>query len=174
MRALDRKLFRDLWHTKGQAVAIALVVAAGIAMFVMYLSTFGSLKLTMSTYYDRYRFADVFASLRRAPSSLVEAMSEIPGVAQVETRVVADVSLSVEGLAEPAVGRLISIPERRRSHLNDLFLRRGRYLTPGRPDEVLVSEGFALARGLGPGDSVTAVLNGRRRNLQIVGIALSP
>lgn len=174
MRALDRKLFRDLWHTKGQALAIGLVVAAGITMFVMYLSTFASLKLTLETYYDRYRFAEVFASLRRAPASLEAAIERIPGVAQVETRVVADVSLSVEGLAEPAVGRLISIPERDLSHLNDLFLRRGRYLEAGRPDEVLVSEGFALARGLEPGDEVSAVLNGRRRSLRIVGIALSP
>ncbi len=174
MRAIDRKLLRDLWHIKGQALAIAMVVAAGIAMLVMYLSTFASLQLTLDTYYDRYRFAEVFASLRRAPASLVDAISEIPGVAEVETRVVADVSLSVEGLSEPAVARLISVPERPSSHLNDLFLRQGRYLEPGRPDEVLVSEGFALARGLEPGDRVSAVLNGRRRSLEIVGIALSP
>mgnify|MGYP006199209891 CR=1 FL=1 len=56
--ALNRKLLRDLWHMKGQAVAIAMVVAAGVAMFVMYLSNFASLRETQRTYYQQQRFAD--------------------------------------------------------------------------------------------------------------------
>ena len=31
MRALDRKVLRDLWHLRGQVLAIGMVVAAGIA-----------------------------------------------------------------------------------------------------------------------------------------------
>ena len=65
--ALDRKLLRDLWLIKGQAIAIALVIGAGVGMYVLMLSTFDSLDLTRRTYYDRYRFGDVFASLKRAP-----------------------------------------------------------------------------------------------------------
>ena len=174
MRALTRKLFRDLWQIKGQAFAISLVIGAGVAMWITYLSAFDSLRLTQSAYYERYRFADVFAGLKRAPSRLRERIAEIPGVAQVETRVVVTVNLDVEGLAEPATGRLISIPARRRAMLNDVVLRAGRYIDAGRPDEVLASEAFANANGLGPGDSVTAVINGRRRALTIVGLALSP
>ena len=174
MRALTRKLFRDLWQIKGQAFAISLVIGAGVAMWITYLSAFDSLRLTQSAYYERYRFADVFAGLKRAPSRLRERIAEIPGVAQVETRVVVSVNLDVEGLAEPATGRLISIPARRRAMLNDVVLQAGRYIDAGRPDEVLASEAFANAHGLGPGDSVTAVINGRRRELTIVGLALSP
>ena len=174
LRALDRKLLRDLWRLKGQAAAIAAVMAAGLAMLVAYIATFASLQLTLQTYYERYRFADVFASLVRAPLALRERIAEIPGVAAVETRIVADVTLDVEGMIEPATGRLISIPVPRRPMLNDLFLRSGRYLEPGRPDEVLASEAFALAHDLRPGDTVRAVINGRRRTLRIVGIALSP
>jgi putative ABC transport system permease protein len=174
MRPLDRKLLRDLWQMKGQALAISLVIGAGVAMFVMYLSTFDSLRLTQTTYYERYRFADVFVSLVRAPLGLRERLADIPGVAGVETRVVVDVTLDVEGLAAPATGRLISMPVPRQPMLNDVFLRRGRFPEAGRSDEVLVSEAFALARGLEPGDRVGAIINARRRELQIAGIALSP
>jgi putative ABC transport system permease protein len=172
--ALDRKLLRDLWRLKGQAIAIGAVMAAGVAMLLAYISTFDSLQLTQRAYYDRHRFADVFASLKRAPLSVRHRIEEIPGVSIVETRVVADVTLDVEGMQEPAVGRLVSVPVPRRAILNDLFLRRGRFLEPGRPDEVLVNEGFALAHRLEPGSTLQAIINGRRRTLRVVGIALSP
>ena len=103
-----------------------------------------------------------------------DRIGDIAGVAQVETRVVVDVTLYVEGLSEPATGRLISIPARRRSMLNDIVIRRGRYIDGTRPDEVIVNEGFALAHNLTPGDTVTAVINGRRRDLEVVGFGLSP
>jgi putative ABC transport system permease protein len=174
VRALDRKLLRDLWHIRGQALAIALVMASGLAMFVMYLSTFDSLRLTQRSYYQDQRFAHVFAAVKRAPRSLEARIAELPGVAQAATRVVADVTIDVPGLTEPAVGRLISIPERGPIALNALYLRRGRLPEPGSDEEAVVSEAFALAHGLGPGSRVGAVINGRRRELAIVGVALSP
>jgi putative ABC transport system permease protein len=174
LSALDRKLLRDLWEMKGQSAAIAAVVATGATMFVMYLSNFQSLQRTRATFYESARFGDVFASLKRAPSSLAPRIGEIPGVERVSTRVVADVTLDVPGMIEPATGRLISIPENGRPALNDVFLRRGRWIDATRPDEVLASEMFCEAHGFNPGDSVAAIINGRRRPLTIVGIALSP
>jgi putative ABC transport system permease protein len=172
--ALDRKLLRDLWEMKGQAFAIAAVIGAGVTMFVTYVSNFESLRLTRATYYESARFADVFASLKRAPARLEERMAAIPGVEVVATRVVADVTLDVPGMKEPATGRLISLPERGRPPLNDVYLRRGRWVDPTRPDEVLASEMFCEAHGIGPGDRVAAIINGRRRWLTIAGVALSP
>ena len=172
--ALDRKLLRDLWGTRGQAIAIALVVAAGIAIFVAMMSTFDSLDLSLRTYYDRYRFADVFVSLTRAPLALESEIRAIPGVAQAETRVVMDVKLDVPGMAEPATGRLISVPAGTSPALCDVFLRSGRPIEAGRPDEVLASESFANAHHLRPGDTIGAIVNGRRRELRIAGLALSP
>lgn len=174
MNALDQKLIRDLTHLKGQVIAIALIVACGIAALVTMMSAYDSLQLTQQTYYDRYRFADVFVQLKRAPDSLAARIAEIPGVQQVQTRVVVDVNLDVPGLAEPATGRLISIPEQQTPMLNDLFIRRGRYIEPGRRDEVLVSEAFAEANNLDIGDAIGAVINERWQQLRIVGIALSP
>jgi putative ABC transport system permease protein len=174
MRALDRKLVRDLGRMKGQVLAICLVLAAGVATFVMSVSTLDSLRRTLDAYYERYRFADVFVHLKRAPNTLADRIADIPGVAQVQTRVVMDVTLDVAGLPEPAIGRLVSIPDRPRLGLNALYLRSGRYIEPGRGNEALVSEAFALAHGLEPGDRVLAVINGRKQPLRLVGVALSP
>jgi putative ABC transport system permease protein len=172
--ALHRKLLRDLWHVRGQAIAIAMVLGCGVAMFVMSLSTLTSLQRTRNAYYQQYRFADVFAQLKRAPDTLASRLAAIPGVARVQTRVVVDVTLDVAGLSEPAVGRLISLPDRQQPGLNGVFLRRGRQIDPLRSGEVLVGEAFAQVHGLRPGDQITAVINGRYQPLTIVGVALSP
>jgi putative ABC transport system permease protein len=174
VRALDRKLLRDLWHLRGQAIAIAAVIGAGLAMYVGYLSTLASLEQSQARYYEGYRFAHVFAQLKRAPLSLAADVAAIPGVAAVEARVVADVTLDVPGLDEPALGRLVSMPVPARPMLNGLFLRRGRLPEPGRPDEVVASELFTQANRLESGSTVGAIINGRRRTLRIVGVALSP
>ena len=174
LSALNRKLLRDLWEMKGQGLAIASVIAAGVTMFVTYQSNFDSLQRTRDVYYERQRLADVFASMTRAPQTLETRIRTIPGVETVSTRVVADVTLDVPGLDEPASGRLISIPDRGSPALNGLYLRSGRWIEPGRPDEVLASEIFCEANGFTPGDRIAAVINGRRRWLTIVGIALSP
>lgn len=172
--SLDRKLLRDLWRIKGQALAIALVIGSGVCMFVMYRSTFDSLSFTLRTYYDDQRFGDVFAAAKRAPQSLAARISALPGVARAETRVVAGVTLDMPDMDEPAMGRLVSVPSNGRPLLNDVYLRRGRWLAPDRPDEVIVSDSFAVRNSLEPGDTLTAVLNGTRRKLRIVGIGLSP
>ncbi|MGB9092701.1 MAG: ABC transporter permease, partial [Gallionella sp.] len=174
MRPINKILWRDLWHLRGQVLAAALVVCCGVMAQVSMRSTYLSLEATQAGYYDRYRFADVFASLKRAPESVADQIRALPGVAQVRTRVVADVTLDVPGLAEPASGRLVSIPERQAPMINDIFLRRGRYIEPAHPDEVLVSEVFAQANKLDVGDKLGAILNGRWRELTVVGIALSP
>nr|HRC86538.1 ABC transporter permease [Thermoanaerobaculia bacterium] len=170
---LSRKLLRDLWTARGQALAIAVVVAAGISMFTAYLSCFDSLARTRDAFYQRQRLADVFANLVRAPRSLEPRIAEIPGVVTVETRVMAEVTLDLPDLPEPASGRLVSLPHRGPARLNELKLRRGSWPNPSRPDEVLVGEAFANAHRLEPGASLAAILNGRRRELRVVGIALS-
>jgi putative ABC transport system permease protein len=174
IKALNRKLFRDLLAMKGQAVAIALVIGSGVAMFVMYFSNFESLRRTQQAYYERQRFADVFVSAKRVPERVADRLAEIPGVGTIDTRVVADVTLDVPGMEIPARGRLVSIPPDGRPRLNDVYLRRGRWIDPARPDEVLVSEAFATAHGFEPGAGVAAIINGRRRVLRIAGIGLSP
>jgi putative ABC transport system permease protein len=174
VRALDRKLFRDVSHLRGQVIAVALVVASGIATLVTMKSSHASMYASQAKYYREARFAEVFASARRAPRSLVARIQQIPGVAVVQARIVQDVTLDVPGLPEPAIGRLVSVPEHGRPLLNDVVLRSGSWIEPNRPDQIVVSEGFAKANSLRPGDRVGAIINGRWRQLVIVGIGMSP
>ena len=173
MRALEKKLWRDLWRIRAQAVAIALVMACGIAVMIMTFGSMRSLSESRDAYYDRYRFADVFAQLKRAPLYVADKLTAIPGVASVEPRNVHYVSLHITGLEEPAIGQLVSLPRDGAARNNDIVLRVGRLPRRG-SDEVLMSENLAIAHGFHPGDRVSATMNSRRRVLTIVGIALSP
>ncbi|MGD8352375.1 MAG: ABC transporter permease [Nitrospirota bacterium] len=174
MKALDRKLLRDMWRMKGQALAIAIVIVSGVSTFVMSLSTLDSLRRTRTAYYQDYRFGDVFMSLKRAPESMRKRIREIPEVEMVETRVVVDARLEVGGFGEPITGRIVSVPDSEEPLLNRLYFRQGRYPAPGRDDEVVVSESFAKAHSLRPGENIGAIINGRKETFTIVGIALSP
>ena len=173
MRALNIKLWRDLWHIRGQALAIVLVITAGIATYIMFLSTLDSLRLTQATYYDDYRFSDVFSSLKRAPESLRERIGDIPGVESVETRVVAMVNLDIPNFPEPVIGRLVSIPDYGQPSMNTLHLRQGRLASAGH-DEAVISDAIAQAHGFKLGDKLYAIINGKRKALTIVGVAYSP
>lgn len=172
--ALDRKLLRDLRTIWAQAVAIALVLGCGVMVLVMGGGTQATLIETRDAWYERNRFADVFAQVTRAPLGLTAAIAEIDGVAQVEARIADYVILDMPGMAEPAMGRLISLPAAGQPVLNTPLIRRGRLPDPLREAEVAVTEPFAEAHGLGPGDSFAAVLNGQKRELTITGLMLSP
>ncbi|HNQ03609.1 MAG TPA: ABC transporter permease [Thiobacillaceae bacterium] len=174
MTALDLKLLRDLWHMRGQVLAIAAVIAGGVATLVMSLSTYDSLLTTRDLFYSEYRFAQVFTTLKRAPESVAQRLKEIPGVERLETRVVAVVKLEVAGFNDPVTGMLSSLPDVGMPLLNTLHLKRGRWLTPYSGDEIIVSDTFADAHGLHPGDRIHAVIHGKRKALTLVGVALSP
>ncbi len=171
---LDRKLLRDLWQMRSLAAAIAVVMGCGVALFLLSRSMFQSLELTQQTYYERYNFAHVFASLKRAPDSLIDRIAHVPGVAQAQRRIVVPVNLSIPNFDEPVSGRLVSVPDEGQPKLNQLFLRRGSWLTPRSDDEVLAGEAFVDANHLRVGDHISAVINGRQKQLRIVGVALSP
>lgn len=171
---LRRKALRDALHLRGQLAAVVLVVASGVALFVTLRSMNGYLLASRDGYYASHRFPDVFAQVERAPERVAERVRELPGVAAVETRVVGEVLLRVPGLAEPATGRLVSIPPLPRPMLGALHLRSGRWPAPGADDEVVASDAFARANRLRVGDRLGAVVQGRWRSLRIAGTAISP
>jgi len=174
VKALDRKLFRDLWHMRGQVLAIAAVIMGGVATMVMSLSTYDSLTTTRDRFYGEYRFADVFATLKRAPEPVAERLAAIPGVELLETRVTAGVKLDVEGFSDPITGQILSLPDTGEAQLNRLHLKRGRSVQPWSSDEVVLSDTFADAHRFQPGDRLAAIINGKRKQLTVVGVAVSP
>ena len=174
MKALDKKLWRELWKLKMQILSIALVVATGIMSVITMRGTYDSLVLAQENYYAQSRFADLWAPLVRAPLTLLDKLEAVSGVNEIDTRVSLLATLDLEEVDMPALGRFISVPENGRPLLNDINLKSGRYLLAAYPDEVIISEKFASARNLEPGDNIRVVINGRSRELDIVGIASSP
>lgn len=172
--ALDRKLLREVTRLKGQIMTIALVLASGITCFIALRGTYSSLEWSRETYYDRYRFAHVFARLERAPESAARRIEALPGVALVQTRVAKDVTLPIQGLARAAYGQLISLPTHGEPVTNALYLQSGRLPDAGHDDEVVVLASFARAHGLEAGQRLPVVINGSLRSLRVVGIAQSP
>ncbi len=174
MTPLDHKLWRDLWRIKGQAGAIALVVAVGVSLLVMMAGMLSSLTETRETYYERYRLADIFAPVTRAPRFTLDMLADIPGVASVEGRVQGGALLDIKGQALPVRAQAISLPAYRAPRLNDIYLSEGRMLSPGRTEEVIVLQSFGKAHDLSLGDSLTATMHGGRRSFRIVGFAMAP
>ena len=174
MRALDVKAFRDALNLRWQFLAIALMMGCGVGTLVMSWSMLVSLQLTQERYYDEHRFAHVFANVKRAPLHRGQLLSRIPGVVQVDLRIVEDASLDLPDMAEPASARLVSLSSSNDSSLNRLHLRSGRLPISSAEHEVVIGEGFALAHKLYPGRELRAILNGKQERLRVVGVGLSP
>jgi putative ABC transport system permease protein len=174
IRSLDRKLLRDLWSLKTQVISIAFVIACGIGGFIATFSTHDSLSRSRDRYYDVARFPHVFASAKRAPDSIAAAIRAIPGVSEVETRVVQDAQLDVPGVVPPMIARLVGNDFARPGGMNRLTLRSGRWPVPDAKNEVVVNQRFLDARRLPPGERVRVLMNGKREELTIVGGVLSP
>ena len=75
MSLLDRKLWRDMAALRGQVISIALVVAAGVAVFVASISTYNSLQSGRDRFYDSTRFPHIFVTVKRAPLSVVARLT---------------------------------------------------------------------------------------------------
>ena len=181
MKALDRKLLRDLRRMWSQALTIALVVASGVGGFVTSLSAVDSLALARDRYYADGRFADLFAMVKRAPNALAETLRSVDGIADVQTTLEQVVRVQIPGSPDPIIGQVIGIDRRNPQRINRVSVASGRapdVASAGmRADgsiEALVSEGFAQGRGLKPGSRLLALVNGKQRSLVVTGTALSP
>ena len=174
MSPLDHKLLRDLWRMKGQAFAIGMVIALGVGMLVMMTGLITSLNETRTAYYERYRLAEVFAPVTRAPDRLAGRLAAIEGVRSVEPRVPGGALIDLTDVDLPVQALAVSLPDLRAPRLNDVFLTDGRMIDSDHTDEILLLQSFANAHGLLPGDRIQATMNGARRSFRIVGLAQAP
>jgi putative ABC transport system permease protein len=184
LRALDRKLLRDLRLLWSQVLTIALVVASGVGGFIGCLSAVDSLAQARDSFYAQAHFADVFASVKRAPNALTESLRQTPGVGDVQTTIEQIVRIELPGVDDPVVGQLIGLDTQRPAPMNRVSVRSGRSLdaaveaggtgVAGGAIPTLVSAAFADAHGLKPDDRLSALINGKRRTLVVSGTALSP
>lgn len=174
MSLLDRKLFRELIAMRAQVLTIALVVAAGVAVFVAAISTYNSLKAAQSRFYDSGRFPDIFVTLKRAPLAIVPRLAAIPGVAAVEPRIVEEVIVDWPGSVLPVSGRMVSLANGGDETLSRLHFRQGAAPEPGEIHAAAIGEAFAEANNVTLGTDLRAILNGRVEAFRVTGVALSP
>lgn len=174
LSALNRKRIRDLWNLRAQAIAIAMVIAGGVATWVISLSTIDALDDSMRLFYQDYRFADVFAEVKRAPVSLLDRVRSIDGVQRAEGRIRIGATLQLDAFDEPAEALIQSLPERGQAELDRLFIGRGGLPEGDGAAEVVVADAFAEAHGLAPGDRIDAIVRGRALQLTVTGIGQSP
>ncbi len=174
MTPLHRKLFRDLWRMKSQALAVALVLACGIGMLVMSVGMQGSLERARDRYYLNNGMADVQAQAVRAPRRLGAELAELPGVAALELRAVGQARISLPWVTEPLAAQLVSLPDEGLPRVNRPLLVAGRWPERNTQGEALVNEAFAQANGLTPGSHMDVVVRGQRQRLHLVGVANSP
>ena len=175
MTVLNRKLGRDLLGNAGLLGMVVVIIAVGVGSLLGMGSTHRILKASQAAYYREYRFADFWISAKKAPLPAVQRLARLPGLGELEGRVVFDVILDLADEVRPIHGRLISTPRRPRADsLNDFCLMRGTRFSDERAAEVILGESFAREHGLSPGDRITLLLNRRRESLVIVGTALSP
>ena len=177
MKALERKVLRDLRGMWSQALAIVLVVASGIGGFLGTLGAVESLAQARDAFYESTHFADVFATVRRAGTDVAARIAEIPGVTDVQATVQSMARVRIPGSADPVLGQLIGRDSVHAGRLNTLVLRSGRWPQAASRAghlEGVVSELFAEANHLGAGRCVSALMNGKLRELCITGTVLSP
>lgn len=172
--ALNQKMLRDLWHVRGQALAISLVLACGVGTYVMSSGMLQSLIDTRQAYYNDYRLADISATVKRAPNSILAKIRALDGVRQVEGRVRAPGIVDLATVSAPISAQLLSIDTLNEQRLNNIVLRQGRMPNARRSQEIVLLQAFAEAHKLQPGDALNVVLNGRKKRFEIVGIAIAP
>ncbi len=173
LKPLDRKLLRDIWAMRGQVISVSLVVACGVAIFIMMNGSLFSLRDTLNAYYSRYYMADVWAPVRRAPNTHIDRILEIPGVKKAAGRISAAALLDMDGSSEPVRAKIVSLPDIGQPTINAVHLKEGALPTAD-SEEVLVSNDFMVAHDLKVGTYISTTLYGVKRRLKVSGIALAP
>lgn len=172
--ALFKKAFRDILEQRSMVLVISMMIMVGAGLFTTMISTLDSLRTTQEAYYQEYDFANLFASLKQAPVSVLLDVKEIPGVRQAQSRIVMGGNIEVDSYEGAIRGLVISIPDGVQPALNKLYLRDGQLPREGSTHEWVISDAFAEAHALEPGDSIEAILNGRKQTMMVSGIGLSP
>ncbi len=173
MSVLDRKLGREFWASLWLLLAISLIITLGVGCYVGMATVYRSLQTAKADYYSQCRMADFSIELKKSPLAEIDQIGRLPGVAAIRPRISFYTTVDLPGAVKPVNGLVLSLPERRDTTVNDIFLRRGSYFTGRRQNEVIINEAFAKEHKLAPGQWIHLVLNDRRQELFIVGTAIS-
>ncbi len=172
MGLLFKKLLRDIREAKGQFASIILVIIIGVMFYTSLNSALLNLEFASEKYFSEYRLAHLWATFQKAPENLLDRIKSFPEVKQVTGRVVRDQQITIK--KQDAIIRLITLPDRRSSNVNDIMLISGRYFSNDVNNQCLVDEAFFKAQRLQFGDYLEPIINGNQVKLKVIGVAKSP
>jgi putative ABC transport system permease protein len=169
MKKLDLRLLRLIKHSKGQFIAITVLVMVGLTVYTTLSMAAINLEDTINYYYNETNFADIYVEVLKIPETALERLSRIDGINLVEGRIVYDVPLKVKGGDEKVNIRVVSVPDK----INTLYMKQGEGIE-NKSRDALVIEQFAKAREIKIGDVIKPQINGKVNNLNVKGIVASP
>ena len=173
MKALDIKLLRDLYRTRGLILAIGGIITVGIMTLVTMRSAYLNLSLAKDSYYQQCRMADFWIDLKKIPLAEVEKLVQVQGVSEIQPRIQFSATVDLEDSVQPINGLVVSLPDQRQSILNDIVLRQGDYFSDQKENEVIINEKFAREHSLYPGQTFELMLNERKQEVFVIGTAIS-
>ena len=173
-RVLLRKLGRDMLERTGALLALLVIVAIGVGIFVSMAAVYRDLEGARSRYYAAYQLADFSVDLKRAPMHVVAEVAALPNVRAARGRVHLGVRIDLPDVDQPISGTAISMPAQPVPVLNGIMSRKGTWFSDGQAKEAILDDAFASAHGLGPGSRIRVVLLDKQHDLLVVGTAVSP
>jgi putative ABC transport system permease protein len=178
MNMLLVKTLRDLHSTLAQSVALIVIVMLGVASFAATVAAYRDLNTSYNHTYNDLLFADVTFAIQTAPQSIVDEVRDVEGVDEVFGRLVIDTGLELpernNEIPDPIRARLIGLSAPERAGVNNVLVMEGRYFNSADESAILLDTHFAEYFDLGPGDTVSPILNGKRVDFLVVGVVASP
>ncbi|MCX7921241.1 MAG: FtsX-like permease family protein [Clostridia bacterium] len=173
MGILNKMLFREIIKSKSQFLAAVAVIFAGISVFSASYMSYLNLKNSKDYYYEKYKFLDYYAEAKNITPEVLKQVKALDGVKEANVRISEDVGVDM-GKDKRITLRLISMPDDKKSIINDIFFTSGTYFSSKFQNSCMVNRKFAEYYRLSEGDVLKAVINLRIYELKIDGIVESP
>ncbi|NLV16624.1 MAG: FtsX-like permease family protein [Syntrophomonadaceae bacterium] len=175
MSTLTRKLFRTIVNTRGQFLALIVIVALGVMIYVSMNIVYSNLAQAQQQFYEENRFADYTFLVVKAPESVVSRIEAVPGVIKATGRLQKDVTIFKDN-EERAVGRLTGYPLPVKDELNNIHLLSGRSFDDIASEEIgiIADPQYAEANAIKPGKKIEILADSRKVDITVIGTAISP
>lgn len=170
---LWRKMLRDIKDNRGSYLACITIIVVGLMFFTSFVIVSDNLNLSKDTFYFEQNFADGFADVKAMPYGDIQKLRTIEGIRQIQGRLIKDVRVLMPNGGDNIYLRLISTDPDIDNPINGVKLEQG---TPLNNNElnIWIDNKFFAANGLRLNDQIQIITEGRRRNLRIAGVGISP
>lgn len=162
---LFKKLLRDLKESKGQFIAITIVIIIGALCFTGFSTMTSVFKDYIDDYYKKYNLADIWSYYYQISSDDINKIENIDGVNSAEGRYSLDFKYKVDD--EDTTIRLHSYSED--SKINIPYIVEGDY--PKSTHDVVLDNNYAQKHNIKVGDKITLNYENKKNiDLTVTGL----